>query len=277
MTLSNLWRHAALTATRAAGKLHRNLIKIPDRPVVRTINRTVQFEHVCLPFLDQDDFRAMLTQPYDITLCDYLKRYLKPGDIVLDVGANVGYISAVAASCVGASGEVHGFEPLSECFARLERLRELNPGLALFFNNVALGDADGILPIAYNPNRDSRNATLVPGKHFAETREVPVLRLDEYIKARVSSPEKIRVIKIDVEGFEYPVLKGASALFSETSIRPRIICEIKPWELRNLGATLEDFDRYMSGFGYRAYRITQEDTPVSLSDLVDMEILVFRI
>ena len=94
LTLLNLWRHAALTARKAAGKLHRNLTKIPDRPVVRTINGTVQFEHRCLPFLDEDDFRAMLTQSYDIILCDYLKRYLKLGDIVLDVGANVGcYIS----------------------------------------------------------------------------------------------------------------------------------------------------------------------------------------
>jgi FkbM family methyltransferase len=266
LTLLNLWRHAALTARKAAGKLHRNLTKIPDRPVVRTINGTVQFEHRCLPFLDEDDFRAMLTQSYDIILCDYLKRYLKLGDIVLDVGANVGYISAVAASYVGASGEVHGFEPLSECFARLEHLRELNPGLRLVFNNVALGDADGILPIAYNPDRDSRNATLVPGKHFAETREVPVRRLDEYIKAKIPSPERIKVIKIDVEGFEYSVLRGVSALFSETS-----------WELSNLGATLDDFDRYMSGFGYRAYRITQEDKPIQMGEITDMETLVFRI
>ncbi len=262
MTLPNLWRHAGLTAKKAAGKLHRNLVKIPDRPAVRTINGTVQFEHLWLPFLDEGDFRAMLTQSYDIVLCDYLKRHLKPGDIVLDAGANVGYISAVAASYVWASGEVHGFEPLAECFARLERLREQKPGLRLIFNNVALGDADGTLPIAFNPERDSRNATLVPGKHFAETREVPVKRLDEYIQANISSPERIRLIKIDVEGFEYSVLRGVSALFPETSFRPRIVCEIKPWELSNLGATLDDFDRYMTGFGYRAYRIEQEDTPI---------------
>ena len=142
---------------------------------------------------------------------------------------------------------------------------------------MALGDADGILPIAYNPDRDSRNATLVPGKHFAETREVPVRRLDEYIKAKIPSPERIKVITIDVEGFEYSVLRGVSALFSETSLRPRIVCEIKPWELSNLGATLDDFDRYMSGFGYRAYRITQEDKPIQMGEITDMETLVFRI
>jgi FkbM family methyltransferase len=276
LTLRNLWHRAALTVTRAAGKLQRRLTKIPERPVVRTINGTVQFEHICLPFLDEDDFRAMLTQSYDMILCDYLKRHLKPGDIMLDVGANVGYISAVAASHVGASGEVHGFEPLSECFTRLGRLRELNPGLRLIFNNVALGDAEGSLPIAYNPERDSRNASLVPGKHFAETRQVPVRRLDEYIKANISSPERIRVIKIDVEGFEYLVLRGLSSFFSSTSVRPLIVCEVKPWELPKLGATLDDFDRYMSGFGYRAYRIMHQDKPIPMAEVGDMEVLVFR-
>jgi FkbM family methyltransferase len=276
LTPLKVWRHGALYARKAAGRLHRRLIKIPDRAVVRTINGTVRFEHRWLPFLDEGDFRAMLTQSYDIILCDYLKRHLKPGDIVLDAGANVGYISAVAASYVKASGEVHGFEPLAECFARLERLRELNPGLQLFFNNVALGDVDGVLPIAYNPHGDSRNATLVPGKQSEVTREVPVQRLDEYIRAKISSPERIRLIKIDVEGFEYSVLRGLSTFFRETSSRPLIVCEVKPWELSRLGATNDDFERYMKEFGYRAYRITHDDTPVSMNQVTDMEILVFR-
>jgi FkbM family methyltransferase len=276
LTPLNLWRRSALYARKAAGRIQRRLIKIPDRAVLRTINGTVRFEHRWLPFLDEGDFRAMLTQSYDITLCDYLKRHLKPGDIVLDAGANIGYISAVAASYVGVSGEVHGFEPLAECFARLERLRELNSGLQLFFNNVALGEVDGVLPIAWNPDGDSRNATLVPGKQSLATREVPVKRLDEYIQAKISSPERIRLIKIDVEGFEYSVLRGLSEFFRKTSSRPLIVCEVKPWELKTLGATPDDFEQYMKEFGYRPCRITNDDTPVSMSRLTDMEILVFR-
>lgn len=243
---------------------------------MRAINGKVQFEHRLLPFLDEGDVRAMLTQSYDITLCNYLQRHLRPGDVVLDAGANVGYISATAASHIGSAGEVHGFEPLAECFARLERLRELNPGLRLVFNNVALGDAQGILPIAYDPAGDSRNASMVPGKQAAESRNVPVIRLDEYIRTRISSPEKIRLIKIDVEGLEYLVLKGLSNFFSQTTFRPFIVCEIKPWELGKLGATLGDFEDYMGGYGYRAYLLAQDETPVSLRALRDLETLVFR-
>jgi FkbM family methyltransferase len=254
--------------------LRRRFVRIPDRPIIREINGSVRFEHKKLSFLDDGDCRAMLTRSYDIILCDFLKKNLAPGDIVLDAGANVGYISAVAASFAGHSGEVHGFEPLTECYARLERLRELNPQFHFRFNNVALGETKGFLPIAFNPDGDSRNATLVPGKNFPESRQVEVLRLDDYIAANIRSPQRIKVIKIDVEGFEFSVLKGLEKFL--TVNKPLIVCEIKPWEVRNLGATLDDFDRYMRNLGYRACIIAGEEQPVNLAELKDMEVLVFR-
>jgi FkbM family methyltransferase len=276
LTPLNSWRDSMLIARKAAGKIRRRLVKIPDRPVIAPMNNGVRFEHKWLPFLDEGDFRAMLTQSYDIILCDYLKRNVKPGDIVLGVGANVGYISAVSASCAGSTGEVHGFEPLLECYARLVRLRELNPQIRFKFNNVALGEKEGSLPIAYNPEGDSRNASLVPGTRSAQTLEVPVRRLDKYIEENIASPERIRLIKIDVEGFEYSVLRGLEKFLRETPFRPVIVCEVKPWELSKLGATPEEFDRYMSGFGYKTYVITRENTPIRVSELKDMEVVVFR-
>lgn len=268
------WRQSPLLARKAIGKLRRRFARIPNSPVIREINGSVRFEFEKLSFLDEDDLRAMLTGSYDIILCDYLKKHLAPGDVVLDVGANVGYISAVAASVVGPSGEVHGFEPLAECYKRLDRLRTLNPQFHLTFNNIALGETEGTLPIGFNPEGDSRNATLIPGKDFPETRQVPVRRLDGYIAANFASPRRIKLVKIDVEGFEFSVLKGMSAFLAES--KPLIVCEIKPWELRNLGATLDDFDRYMKDFGYRTYLITGEEHPVNLTELKDMEVLVFR-
>jgi FkbM family methyltransferase len=165
---------------------------------------------------------------------------------------------------------------LIECYRRLERLRELNPRLCLKFNNVALGEAEGFLPLAYNPDGDSRNATLVPGKHYAETRQVPVYRLDEYIASNISSPERIKVIKIDVEGFEFQVIKGLERFLAGTKFRPLIVCEIKPWELTHLGASLDDFEQFMKKFGYRAYIIPEESVAVRMSALTDMEVLLFR-
>lgn len=143
MTSASPWRNSALLAKKAIGRQRRKFIKIPDQPTIATI------EHEALSFLDEGDLRAMLTQSYAIILCDYLKGHTAPGDNVLDVGANVGYISAVAASCVGISGQVHGFEPLRERYERLERLRQLNPDFHFVFNNVTLGETPEFLPITF--------------------------------------------------------------------------------------------------------------------------------
>jgi len=219
---------------------------------------------------------AMLTQSYDLILYNVFRRNLSSGDIVLDVGANVGYISAQAASYVGVPGEVHGFEPLKICFDRLQVLSALNPQYRFVFNNVALGAEDEMLPISYDPNGESRNASLVPGKSEAVTQEVPIKRLDDYIHDHIPSPRRITLIKIDVEGLEFFVLKGLERFFAETDCRPLIVCELKPWEVGKLGYTIADFDGYMRKFGYSSYDMVDQEKPLELSKLTDMEGVLFR-
>ena len=113
----------------------------------------------------------------------------------------------------------------------LSQVNNHHPQFPFVFNNVAIGDKEGVLPISYDPIGESRNATLVPTAQHGVTVNVPVKRLDDYIRNNISSPEHIRLIKIDVEGFEFPVLKGLERFFVESSYRPLIVCEIKPWEV----------------------------------------------
>lgn len=249
----------------------------PTGVVTKMINNCVNFEYKYESFLDKDDFRAIFTNTYDIILCDFLKKYLAPGDIFIDVGANIGYISAIAASYVGSSGEIHAFEPLKECFTRLCVLRDMNPGFNLIFNNVALGKQRDSLLISYNPKRESRNATLVPGHNYAETYKVPVMRLDDYIFRNIYSPERIKVIKIDVEGYECPVLRGLERFFVETTFRPLIVCEVKPWEIEKVGSTLEELDQYMKSFSYYTYDILQNDKRIDLTKLQNLEVVLFHL
>lgn len=272
--LDNMLRNPALYFRKAIGRARRAITSAPDLKVV-TVGGGVRFEHRRLPFLDDGDYRAMLTRSYDIELCDVMRRTLRPGDTAIDVGANVGYITAIAASLVGPSGEVHSFEPLSECFARLERTRELNSDHKILCNRVALGDREGMLPIAFDPNGDSRNATLVPGYSRPRCDEVRVTRLDAYISEFVGSPGRIRFIKIDVEGFEFSVLKGMEGLLS-TDVQPDIVVEIKPWEITKLGATMKDFRDYMQRYHYEAYDMRRGRGPIDLLAKSRMHVVVFR-
>ena len=137
-SLVPLLAHPGLLARKAVGRLRRRFTKLPAGPVVKLINGSIRYELERQPFLADDDVLAMLTGSYDLILCDHLRQRLSPGDIVLDVGANVGYVSAVAASYVGTTGEVHGFEPLGMCFERLRVLSALNPRYRFVFNNIVL-------------------------------------------------------------------------------------------------------------------------------------------
>jgi FkbM family methyltransferase len=276
MTAIDVLRNPMLSARKIAGRLRRHLTQIPDAAEIRLINNRVRFEHTKLSFLNEEDMRAMWTKSYDLTLCDYLQRHLTEGDTVIDVGANVGYISAFVASCVGTSGQIHGFEPLPECFARLKVLCSLNPGYKFVFNNMALGEENGEFPIAYDPAGESRNATLVPGNNYSKVIQVQVKRLDDYIRETISSPERIKIIKIDVEGFEFSVLRGLERFWTGTSFRPHIICEIKPWTVKKIGYTLDEFDRYMKKFDYQTFDLDDEASAVRLPELKEMTTLVFR-
>jgi hypothetical protein len=79
-----------------------------------------------------------------------------------------------------------------------------------------------------------------------------------------------------VEGFEFPVLLGLERFFTQTKCRPMIVCEIKPWELPNLGYSLMDFENFMQKYGYEAYEMMHEYKKVDLRCLSDMEVVLFK-
>jgi FkbM family methyltransferase len=274
MNFATMVANPGLFVKKAAGKLRRNSVQLPEAAETKRLSGRVLFEHKRLPFLEGDDLRAMMTESYDITLCDCLAKSLSPGDIMIDVGANIGYISAVAAGCVGRTGEVHGFEPLIECYERLEVLAKLNPDAPLHFSNAALGAEEGRLSIGFDPNGDMRNASLVPGKKSPMTREVPVWRLDKYIAEKIADPKRVRFVKIDVEGFEFAVLRGMEQFLAVQ--QPLIVCEIKPWEIKKLNFSMQDFQDFMGRFGYRAFDMVRESREVKLTEMDDMETLIFR-
>jgi FkbM family methyltransferase len=193
---------------------------------------------------------------YRVDLIDIMNQKLENGDIFLDVGANIGYISAIGAGLVGKSGQVHSFEPIPECSSYLEKMKALNPEYNIFVNSCACGDKKGFTNIDVSAS-DIRLNTMVPnflGKNnIKENISVPVCRLDDYI--RENSLRNITFIKIDTEGFELKVLKGLQKYFENTrSIdRPPIFCEIVPTVYPLLRLSLESLSNYMERYSYHAF------------------------
>jgi len=139
-----------------------------------------------------------------------MRRYLREGDTFIDVGANIGFISLFASQLVGASGAVYSFEPASETFEILKRNVRMNNIDNIRVYNFALGSTRGSLLIYNNLAISRGSASLIPYQDNSDGRQVFVQTLDEFVT--VNEIFNIKMVKIDVEGWELEVLKGAKHL-----------------------------------------------------------------
>lgn len=245
--------------------------RMPPLPVWKCV-RGVNFEY------NLSEYRGtapMYFGSYALLVTEAMKRYLKPGDVFFDVGANIGYLSAIAAGLVGKKGQVHCFEPVPKYFERLQDFAKLNPSHSIVPNSCAAGDAAGSCTIYVT--REAGQNTMVPAYQssfeITSTLEVPVMRLDSYIAGlRV---QRIALIKIDAEGFEFPALRGLQGYFEHSNHRPPIICEIAPRAYPLMGRKLSDLADYMARYGYKAFDLIDGSTPVDLASIAHVDDVLF--
>lgn len=130
-----------------------------------------------------------------------LQRELKVGDVVYDVGANVGFYSLLASVLVGESGHVYSFEPFSGNLAALKKHLEINRVRNCTVIEAAVSSFDG--QAAFDPSNDRCTG------HLAENGSLLVrtLTLDRLIREGDIRPPSL--MKIDIEGAEYECLRGA--------------------------------------------------------------------
>jgi len=196
---------------------------------------------------------------YELEVVEAMKKFLYPGAIFLDIGANIGYLSAIGASLVGEKGVVHSFEPVPAYFERLLNLAKLNPDYNIVANNFALGESNGSATIDISGKSHIGLNSMILGfvsktRRVESTLNVPVRRLDSYITQ--SNLSDIALIKIDVEGYELPVLKGASGFFEENKNNlPPIIVEVVPSVYKQLNSSVCALEEFMLTYGYKAYCI----------------------
>jgi FkbM family methyltransferase len=195
---------------------------------------------------------------YEPDVAAVLVRAIQPGDTVLDVGANIGIFSVLAARLVGPAGRVVGFEPGPDNLARLAANLRLNGVM-----NVTVVDqpvSDRIEPVTFHLNSDNEGAHSLwnpannPG--YSRSRENPrsivtrTTTIDAEV-ARLGLPPP-RLIKIDAEGAEHRVLAGAIELFREFEI-PYVIAELNEFALAEMGSSQAELRGFMADLGYDTF------------------------
>jgi FkbM family methyltransferase len=191
--------------------------------------------------------RLMWAGAYEPDLVRMLKSFLKPGMAFLDLGTNIGYFSAIAASLVGVHGRVFAFEPAPNCFTGLQRNLSVFP--QAFIYNCAAGDRTGQTCFYLHAKEDGWGS-LFSDQDLRERIEVNTIRLDDW--AQDATIERLDFLKIDIEGGEYRALLGARALLKR--FRPLVIAELNSVCLSRDQRTPDDVLHLFAETGYHCQR-----------------------
>jgi FkbM family methyltransferase len=174
-----------------------------------------------------------------------MQKYIQPGSVAYDLGANYGMHTLLMNRLVGPSGKVFAFEPSPEVYTALQDQLSLNPGHRVQTVNRAVSEQTGFA--TFDPTSDRATGCLSDRGPV----KVSVVSLDDFI-FREGNPAP-QFLKIDVEGAESAALRGAAQLLEKH--RPAMMIELhNPTEDRAVGAILKDLN-------YQVFRI-DDDSPV---------------
>ena len=137
------------------------------------------------------------------------KQVLRPGDVVIDVGANIGIVTLMAARLVGPAGQVHAVEPQTRLAAQIAASAALNRYANVTVHPIGLSDRAGTMTLTVPV--DNAGAATLEGSVDGRSEIVRVDRTEDFLRAVSESPP--RLLKLDVEGHEAAVIAGASAEF----------------------------------------------------------------
>jgi FkbM family methyltransferase len=203
-------------------------------------------------YLDKEDSLLLSTRKddYDKFEIECLKQIIKKGDIVVDLGANIGYYTLILAQLVGELGHVYAFEPEPSNFELLSKNVKENNHNHVTLVQKAVSDKNSKINL-YVSKRNFASHRIFDGEDKRESIEIDVITLDEYFK---NFEKPIKFIKIDVEGAEGATLLGASKIIKNS---------------KNLVIMMEYFPKWIKKFG---------DVPEEiLKSLVEKKFKLFNI
>ena len=209
---------------------------------------------------------AMATDKYEVGTTRLLENVIKPGMVVVDIGAHVGYFTLLAARQVGTEGRVYSFEPEPTNFRLLQENIKANGYQNVLATQKAVSDAAGSAQLVLS-SRDNGTHSLF-GHSTSEENivSVKVTSLDEFLTGE--GWPKVDFIKMDVEGAEMKAFEGMKRVlkgFPEV----KLVMEFNPALLRNASVDPADFLNKPSEFGFSISVIEDPDgtKPLDASSL----------
>ena len=197
----------------------------------------------------------------------YLIEHVRLGaaDVAFDIGANLGWYSVLLSRLSEPGARIFAFEPDPESFKLLARNLAANGAAGVVPCNLALGDRPGVAQLhRYKASNNGRH-TLLRGSTSGGIVGVPVDTLSAFWERQQLGERPIRLMKVDVEGFEYFVLRGAGALLARCAC---LLLEYSPESLPLAGLEPQALIELLAATGLKPHVFRGEQpVPISFAEL----------
>ena len=178
-----------------------------------------------------------------------MQQHIKKGDIVLDIGANIGFYTKILSGLVGETGKVYAFEPDKKNFSYLQQNAGNLKNVELI--NKAVSDKTGMITLYQSDLLNVDHKTYATEGYVSKT-EIECVAMDDFIPNH-----KVDFIKIDIQGFEYFAFKGMKEIFNAND-NLKIITEFYPLGLYNAKIKASDFLELLWENGFIVYKTENE-------------------
>lgn len=206
---------------------------------------------------------------YNLQIIPYIKSALLPGMTFIDIGANIGEVSLVAAKCIGHAGSVIAFEPIDALADELQSNATRNHLNQISVVRIGLSDSiNSDVPIYAScaqghPGDENKGL----GSIFGDATRDPLLQriaittLDTWLEAHPL--DRIDIIKIDIEGAELSCLRGSEQTLRK--FKPKLIVEVQDTTTKAAGYRSRDILDYLSKLGYTFWRLERRGLTTAIN------------
>ncbi|MDN3296885.1 FkbM family methyltransferase [Streptomyces ficellus] len=228
----------------------------------RRVARTTSGARIAVDTQDLIQRYLYLFGVWEPHMTGWLRRRLRPGDTFIDVGANIGYYSLLAAQLVREEGQVTAIEASPGFHRRVLRNIALNEYGNIRAVNAAVSDTDEALTFVLASSANLGANSIVPYEGPAESSfEIEAHPLPDLLSPREIT--QARVIKVDVEGAEGSVVRGMVPMLPLLRPDAEITVEVTPERMALLDDSPDELLATMRDHGFHPYRLVNDYTPES--------------
>ncbi|MFB0524156.1 MAG: FkbM family methyltransferase [Phycisphaerae bacterium] len=215
-------------------------------------------------FLDSKDSLGLsitgIHEPFETEL---VKKEIRKRDVVLDIGANIGYYTLIFAKLVGEEGKVFAFEPDPDNFALLKKNVQINGYQNVILVQKAVSNKTAKIRL-YLSEENKGDHRIYDSHEHRKSIEIEAIRLDDYFK---NYNGRVNFIKMDIQGAEGGAIEGMTNLLKKNK-SVKIMTEFWPIGLKRFGIDPEEFLKLLMQYGFKLYHIIEQEKkiePVNIS------------